>query len=83
MGHKTPGELPKTVAAMTDDPYRSLAWAVNSEGGYEDSDVPYADFYWADFFRERIDIRDFKKATAEGVKLAHSPEAKGLPGYTP
>jgi hypothetical protein len=85
-GPKDVSALPTHLADMTDDPYRSLAWAVRDAGGYgADDAVPYADFHWADFFRSRVKIGEgdagFDQAVQEALKLAHSPEAKGMPGY--
>ncbi len=84
-GPLDPNSLPHTITELRDDPYRSLAAAVRLRGGYEKSKTLFSEFRWADFFRERIVIeegeRGFKKAVKEGVKLAHSPEAKDLPGY--
>jgi hypothetical protein len=82
-GPLSPVTLPGSLSAMGDDPYRSLAWAVNSRHGYEDSEIPYADFYWADFFRTRVDVSDFESALQQALDLAHSEEARGLPGYIP
>jgi len=86
VGPKDVATLPANMAGLTDDPYRSLAWAVRDHGGYGvDDAVPYADFHWADFFRTRVKIGDgdagFDKAVDEALELAHSPAAKGLPGY--
>jgi len=78
-------ELPQSIMELKNDPYRSLAWGVRKEGGYEKSDVSFADFAWANFFRERISVElitsDFEKATEQGVRWAHSREAQNLPGY--
>ncbi|MCX5785763.1 MAG: hypothetical protein NTX59_08730 [Elusimicrobia bacterium] len=77
--------LPSTVAALKDDPYRSLASAVRHAGGYNKTPEPFAEFRWADFFRRRIakhDLSDnFDDSVKKGVHLAHSEEAVGLPGY--
>lgn len=77
--------LPKNVQEMRDDPYRSLAKAVQDAGGFDETTELYAEFKWADFFRTRIQVgqtdADFQSATNEGVILAESPEAKQLPGY--
>ncbi len=85
-GPKDPHKLPQHLADMSDDPFRSLAWAVRDRGGYGiDDNAAYADFHWADFFRTRMKIGDgkegFDHAVDEALKLAHSPEAKDLPGY--
>lgn len=84
-GPLDPTNLPPTIAAMRDDPYRSLAWLVRKRGGYVDTSAPYADFQWADFFRARIqlgsDTNAWAQAESEGSKLAHSAAAQPLPGY--
>jgi len=78
-------DLPKDVRGLADDPYRSVAWAVRERGGFEKTGKPFAEFQWADFFRARLRTdpggRDFDKAVDEAMALAHSPQAKGLPGY--
>ncbi len=80
-----PTSLPRTIESMRDDPYRSLAWLVREKDGYLQTESPYADFHWADFFRARVHLGNgtnaFEEATLEAVKVAHSAEAKNLPGY--
>ena len=80
-----PTDLPRTIGNMRDDPYRSLAWLAREKDGYSQTESPYADFHWADFFRARVHLGDgtnaFDEAALEAVKVAHSPEAKDLPGY--
>jgi hypothetical protein len=77
--------IPRTLKALEDDVYRSLAGFVREEGGYEKVDAPFAEFLWADYFRPRIHrklvVRHFDKALAHAVKSARQPEAKGLPGF--
>jgi hypothetical protein len=77
--------LPQTIGSMRDDPYRSLAWLVREKEGYQPTESPYADFHWANFFRARVHLGNgtnaFDEATTEAMKVAHSPEAKDLPGY--
>ena len=84
-GPLSPSELPARIDAMRDDPYRSLAWAVRQRGGYAESDAPYADFQWANFFRTRIALDDvktrFTDATDRALALARSEEARALPGF--
>jgi len=78
-------DLPKKLTDMADDPYRSLAGEVRCAGGYAKSPVPYTEFLWADFFRDRIDadrLKDhFAKTVEDAVPLARSAEAKYLPGW--
>jgi hypothetical protein len=80
-----PRNLPTSIEAMHDDPYRSLSWLVREQGGYHETDDPYAEFQWADFFRARIQLDNttnaLDQATAPAVTLAHSPDAHNLPGY--
>jgi hypothetical protein len=86
-GPLEPGRLPKTVADLADDPYRSLAWAVRERGGWEKSPTSFAEFQWATFFRSRIKIENgpggWEKAVEEALKVSHTPQAKNLPGYVP
>jgi hypothetical protein len=78
-------DLPENVRGLADDPYRSVAGAVRDRGGYEKSDEPFAEFLWAQFFRERLKVHpiyhDFEEAVAEAVKLAKTEAAKHLPGW--
>jgi hypothetical protein len=80
-----PTSLPQTIGSMRDDPYRSLAWLVREKDGYLQTESPYADFHWADFFRARVHLGNgtnaFDEAMLEAIKVAHSSEAKDLPGY--
>jgi hypothetical protein len=77
--------LPKTVAAMKDDPYRSLAGAVRRAGGYAKDTTPYSEFLWADFLRHRLDRElvehRFERAVDKAVRLSASREAAYLPGW--
>jgi hypothetical protein len=85
-------QLPKTLEAMTDDPYRSLAWFVRHKGGFCKSPREFAEFAWADWFRSKsltLEIQNLpsdpndKNATVdEAVEMAHSSEAESLPGYS-
>jgi hypothetical protein len=85
-------QLPKTLEAMADDPYRSLAWFVRQKGGFCKSPREFAEFAWADWFRSKsltLEIQNLpsdpndKNATVdEAVEMAHSSEAESLPGYS-
>ena len=80
-------QLPKKVTELTDDPYRSLAWAVRDRGGFQPTTISFSEFQWANFFRKRIGIgpkpEDFNKAVNAALRISHAAEAKDLPGYTP
>jgi hypothetical protein len=78
--------LPKTIAQLADDPWRSLAASLRDAGGYAKENEPFAEFLWADFLRRRLDAaliaRDFKAAIAASLKLAHTAAAAHLPGWS-
>ena len=84
-GPRPYSEIPATVGGLKDDPYRSLAGAVREGGGYDKTDAPFAEFKWADFFRDKFSRKDlgddFDGCVKKAVKLAHSAVASGLPGY--
>lgn len=86
---RTTDELPAGLLAMTDDPWRSLAWSVQKADGYaETPGVYFQEFLWTDFFRSRIkwDDRDddaYARAVEQACELARTPAAKDLPGYLP
>ena len=86
-GPHDPNHLPEDVRGMADDPFRSVAWQVRKRDGYEKSDEPFAEFRWAQYFRERLKTyptrADFEKSVVEAMRLVHDPAAKGLPGYRP
>jgi hypothetical protein len=77
--------LPKSLRKLKDDPYRSLAGFVRMAGGFIKTPTPFAEFQWADFFRQWVSedrLRDkFDKTVRKCVRLAQGPEAAGLPGY--
>lgn len=79
------GKLPRTVGALVDDPYRSLAGEVRRQGGYAKDTTPFAEFLWADFFRRRIaaaDLEeDFERSAREALRLARESAAGYLPGW--
>lgn len=78
-GPHPPSALPDNVRGLADDPYRSLAWAVRREGGWEKTGQPFSDFRWADQFRRRIALgrgeKAFQAAVAEALKLVRSDGA--------
>ncbi len=59
-------DLPKTVAAMEDDPYRSLAGELRYVGGFAKDATPFSEFVWADFLRRRIKPKDLRKRLRGG-----------------
>ena len=78
-------DLPRHVGKLIDDPYRSLAGELRRSGGFAKTSVPYTEFLWADFFRDRIKRAQveekFEKAIAKALVLARSHNASYLPGF--
>ena len=78
-------DLPKTVAGMEDDPYRSLAGELRTTAASPRNSTPFAEFLWADYLRPRIKTKtikaDFDAAVAEALSLAKAGEADYLPGW--
>jgi hypothetical protein len=78
-------DMPRKLTRMQNDPYRGLAGLVRLAGGYAKDTAPFSEFLWADFFRLRLGVRligsDRQRATRIGVKLAHSKDARYLPGW--
>lgn len=81
----TENQLPRFIKYLIDDPYRSLAGQVKQGGGFTQTQTPFMEFEWADFFRKRIDPKlvhtDFDKAFEMALEISRSPAAKHLPGY--
>jgi hypothetical protein len=92
----SPLELPATIEALEDDPFRSLAGAVREVCGFrrQADNLPntnYQEFIWADYFRANwtktnlpiasINV-NFDDATKAALRLATQQEAAALPGYT-
>jgi hypothetical protein len=78
-------EIPKSVTAMVDDPFRSLAGELRRAGGFAKDTTPFAEFLWADFLRRRLKRRgverDFERAVEKALQLAKSMDADYLPGW--
>ncbi len=77
--------IPLKIRDMEDDPFRSLAGIVRRQGGFRKTARPYAEFKWAQFFREHFSAKQVKKNFDKTVKqamgLAQSDAAKAFPGY--
>lgn len=82
---RDPNDIPKTIADLVDDPFRSLAGELRLQGGYAKDTTPFSEFLWADFLRHRMKAKhvdqDFDAALAEALTLAKSPDADYLPGW--
>lgn len=78
-------ELPKTVADLKDDPYRSLAGELRFAGGYAKDATPFSEFLWADALRRRVEVKTAKNdpetALEQALAFAKSSAASYLPGW--
>jgi hypothetical protein len=77
--------IPKDIAGLSDDPFRSVAGELRRQGGYAKDTTPFSEFIWADFLRRRIKAtavtKDFDKALARALVLSKSLAAAHLPGW--
>jgi hypothetical protein len=78
-------DIPKSVTALVDDPYRSLAGELRRAGGFAKDTTPFSEFVWAAFLRPRVKQKmieqDFDHAMEMALKLAKSTDADYLPGW--
>ena len=78
-------DIPKSIADLADDPFRSLAGALRRAGGYAKETVPFTEFMWADALRRRIRRREvdgsFSAALLKALEFAKSRDARYLPGW--
>jgi hypothetical protein len=78
-------DIPKSVADLIDDPFRSLAGELRRAGGFAKDTTPFSEFLWADFLRRRMKRKmveaDFDRAIAKALQLAKSSDADHLPGW--
>jgi len=82
---RTYRELPRRIADLVDDPFRSLAGELRLYGGFAKDTTPFSEFLWADYLRRRVKRKlvseNFTEALATALKLAKSAEANYLPGW--
>jgi hypothetical protein len=78
-------DIPKTVADLKDDPFRSLAGELRRVGGFAKDTTPFSEFLWADFLRRKMSRTsvdaNFEKAIEKALALAKSKDAIYLPGW--
>ena len=68
-------DIPKSVADLKDDPFRSLAGELRRVGGFAKDTTPFSEFLWADFLRRKVPRRwprTAKKSLAARQKSLHS-----------
>ncbi|TFV99457.1 chromosome partitioning protein ParB, partial [Oxalobacteraceae bacterium OM1] len=81
-----PEALPKRIADLGDDPYRSLASYAEDAGYIKRTDIYFMEFQWARYFGERmhwqpVDRLSLLPALQQAERLACDPAAHDLPGY--
>ena len=63
--------MPKSVADLKDDPFRSLAGELRRTGGFAKDTTPFSEFLWADFLRRKLSRKavedNFDKALEKGL----------------
>ena len=78
-------DMPRSLGALRDDPYRSLAGEVRDLGGFAKSDTPYLEFLWSNYFRGQVRsdwVRSHHgKALKGALHLARSAKTRHLPGW--
>ena len=79
------GAIPKTIAELIDDPFRSLAGELRRVGGFAKDTTPFSEFLWADFLRRKMPRKsveaNFAKAVEKALGFAKSKDAVYLPGW--
>src|ERR1700682_5639065 len=67
-------DIPKSVVALKDDPFRSLAGELRRAGGFAKDTTPFSEFLWAAFLRRTIERKavesDFDRALHQALELA-------------
>ncbi|MER2249373.1 ParB-like protein [Methylorubrum podarium] len=78
-------DIPKAIADLADDPFRSLAGELRRAGGFAKDTTPFSEFLWADYLRRNLKRkaveRDFTAAMEDALRLAKAPDAGYLPGW--
>ena len=78
-------DIPKRIADLADDPYRSLAGELRRVGGFAKDATPFSEFLWADFLRPRVKakqiVEHFSAALEKALALSKTEAATYLPGW--
>ena len=78
-------DIPKRIADLADDPYRSLAGELRRVGGFAKDTTPFSEFLWADFLRPRVKakqiVEHFSAALEKALALSKTEAATYLPGW--
>lgn len=82
----TPAQLPRSIAALSDDPYRALAGFAQDAGFYKKTSAYFMEFAWARYFGNAMQWQpisevNLKQSLRTAEQLACAPAAQSLPGY--
>jgi hypothetical protein len=77
----SPMDFPKTLEALEDDAFRSLAWLLRKMGAFEDLKEPYQEFKIADFLRQHMafqprELHEYELAAIRAFELLRSDAAR-------
>ncbi len=79
-------ELPTHISEIEEDYYRGLAWIVRKSGAFVKTDVPFAEFYWGEYFektlgfnKEKLTRKKIRKAIR--ATLVMNEDTSSLPGF--
>ncbi|KAI9190627.1 ParB/Sulfiredoxin [Polychytrium aggregatum] len=78
--------IPLHVKDMTDDPFKSLASAVQRSGGFLPPSQPQDEWEWVQYLRSRVHgdpNANMPGALVDASHAAHMIEAAALPGFIP
>ena len=77
--------IPRTLAELKDDPYRSLVGDMREYGGIEQAIDVAAEFAWAGFLRTQVPLAlvtsDYAQARSLALVHVRSAAASRLPGF--
>jgi len=81
-----PEQLPESLAALADNPYRALAGYAQDKGWIDKTDAYFMEFQWACYLGKKMDWapvtrNNLKQRLQQVAPLMCAEEAKGLPGY--
>jgi hypothetical protein len=79
-------KLPDSIGGLKEDYFRGLSWLVRKSGAYEKTDIPFAEFYWGEYFKKTVQIDEYnfsKSNIKKAIKAAleYSEENSHLPGF--
>jgi len=60
-----PQYIPRNIELLLNDPYRSLAWMSRNYGAYARSLIPFADFMWANYYRDNLVLNGTSNVTVD------------------